>query len=141
MWEQGSPQAEGCREHGVDAARVALARHLLLADEVYLRLADTFRVLADPTRAKIVHSLYQQDLCTCDLAAVVGLSEPAVSQHLRMLRQLRVVRSRREGKVVYYSLHDEHVRTLLAVALTHLRHGEQAGGPGSTTEVEATHGS
>jgi DNA-binding transcriptional ArsR family regulator len=93
-----------------------------LEDEAYWRLAETFRTLADPTRAKIVYSLLHQDLCTCDLAAIIGLSEPAISQHLRMLRQLRVVRSRREGKAVYYSLDDEHVRALLSVALSHQRH-------------------
>lgn len=120
--ETRAAESERCRNHGVNAASVRRGRELLLEDEAYWRLAETFRTLADPTRAKIVYSLLHQDLCTCDLAAIIGLSEPAVSQHLRMLRQLRVVRSRREGKAVYYSLDDEHVRALLSVALSHQRH-------------------
>ncbi|HUP27489.1 MAG TPA: metalloregulator ArsR/SmtB family transcription factor, partial [Chloroflexia bacterium] len=60
-------------------------------------------------------------LCTCDLAAITGCSESGVSQHLRILRQLRLVKSRREGKMVFYSLDDHHIRVLLAVCLSHVR--------------------
>ena len=123
-------EAERCREHGADPARVARGRELLLDDEDFFLLAETFRTLADATRAKIVYSLLHQELCTCDLAALTGVSEAAASQHLRMLRQLRVVKTRREGKLVYYSLDDGHVRTLLTVALSHFEHGpapEQSG--------------
>jgi DNA-binding transcriptional ArsR family regulator len=101
---------------------VAQARHLLADEGTYRGLADLFAALADTTRAKIVHTLVHQDLCTCDLAAVVGVSESAVSQHLRVLRSLRVVQSRRAGKFVYYSLKDAHVAQLLHVGLTHLGH-------------------
>ncbi len=111
-----------CVAHGVNPAAVARGKESLLADELYFHLAETFRTLADATRAKIVYSLLHQDLCTCDLAAIVGVSEPAVSQHLRMLRHLRVVKSRREGKLVYSTLDDAHVRTLLSVALSHFEH-------------------
>ena len=114
---------ERCREHGADPARVERGRDLLLGDEIYFHLAETFRTLADATRAKIVYSLLHQELCTCDLAGIVGLSEAGVSQHLRMLRHLRVVKSRREGKLVYYSLDDAHVRALISLALSHFRHG------------------
>ncbi|MCX6023028.1 MAG: metalloregulator ArsR/SmtB family transcription factor [Chloroflexi bacterium] len=82
-------------------------------------LAETFRALGDSTRIKIVYALADQPLCVCDLAQVVGVSEPAVSQHLRLLRSLRIVRGRRDGKMVYYSLEDEHVRALLGMALGH----------------------
>jgi len=111
---------------------VQRGRQLLLDDEIYLRLAEIFRTLADSSRARIVHSLLQQDLCTCDLAAITCLSEPAVSQHLRILRALCLVKSRREGKRVYYSLDDEHVRFLLDISLQHLSHEESlAPGPAS----------
>ncbi|MCL5959187.1 MAG: metalloregulator ArsR/SmtB family transcription factor [Chloroflexi bacterium] len=116
-------EGEHCREHGADLARVDRGKKLLLDDEIYFHLAETFRTLADATRAKIVYSLLHQELCTCDLAAIVGLSEAGVSQHLRMLRHLRVVKSRRESKLVYYSLDDAHVRALLSLALSHFRHG------------------
>ena len=98
----------------------------LLADEVYFQLAETFRALADSTRAKIVYSLLRQELCTCDLAAIVGASESAVSQHLRVLRQLRLVKNRRAGKQVFYSLDDAHIRILLSVCLSHVRDAERS---------------
>lgn len=111
-----------CDVRGADPLRVQRGRQALLDDEIYLRLAEIFRTLADSSRARIVHSLLHQELCTCDLAAITGLSEPAVSQHLRILRALRLVRSRREGKRVYYALDDDHVCFLLDISLQHLAH-------------------
>jgi ArsR family transcriptional regulator, lead/cadmium/zinc/bismuth-responsive transcriptional repressor len=108
-----------CAVRAIDPQRVEQAHTHLLDDEAYVDLAETFRALADSTRAKIVHILADHSLCVCDLAQVVGVSEPAVSQHLRLLRSLRIVRGRREGKMVYYSLEDEHVRSLLGIALGH----------------------
>src|SRR5688500_12507143 len=113
-------KAEACEVRTVHSERVARGRGLLLDDEMYAELAETFRALADSTRAKIIYSLLRQELCVCDLAAVVGTSESAVSQHLRVLRNLRLVRPRRDGKLVYYSLDDAHVRRLLDLSLTHL---------------------
>jgi DNA-binding transcriptional ArsR family regulator len=113
-------EADRCEARGIHPEQVARGRSLLLPDEVYGELAELFRALGDSSRAKIVYSLLQQELCVCDLAAVVGLSESAVSQHLRILRALRLVRSRREGKVVYYSLDDDHIRLLLRVSQEHL---------------------
>lgn len=113
-------EADRCEVRAVHPERIAQGRALLLPDETYLELAELFRALGDSSRAKIVYSLLQQELCVCDLAAVVGLSESAVSQHLRILRNLRLVRSRREGKVVYYSLDDYHIRLLLRVSQEHL---------------------
>ena len=110
----------------VDPKRVSLARGTLLGDDVYVDLAETFRALGDSTRAKIVHVLAEGSLCVCDLAQVVGVSEPAVSQHLRLLRSLRIVRGRRDGKMVYYSLEDDHVRALLALALHHREDADAA---------------
>ncbi|MCL5109548.1 MAG: metalloregulator ArsR/SmtB family transcription factor [Chloroflexi bacterium] len=111
-----------CEVKGADPERVQRGRALQLDDETYALLAETFRTLADSSRAKIVHGLMRQDLCTCDLAAITCLSEPAVSQHLRLLRALRLVKMRREGKRVFYSLADVHVRFLLSVSLKHLAH-------------------
>jgi len=116
-------QASGpaCLVRGADTERVARGRAALLDDDTYLQIADTFRALADGTRAKIVYSLLRQELCTCDLAAIVGVSESVVSQHLRVLKQLRLVRSRRSGKMVFHTLDDAHIRILLSVALSHVR--------------------
>ena len=94
----------------------------LLDEEVYIRLAETFRALGDVSRAKILYSLSKKELCVGELARVLGSSEPSVSQHLRVLRSLRLVKHHREGRMVYYSLDDQHIRTLLAVCLEHLAH-------------------
>ncbi len=115
---------EGCVARGADEERVERGRALLLGDATYAQVAETFRALADPTRAKIVYSLLRQDLCTCDLAAILGASESSVSQHLRVLRQLRLVKSRRAGKLVLYSLDDTHISLLLSVCLNHVRDGD-----------------
>jgi DNA-binding transcriptional ArsR family regulator len=126
-------RAERCEVRQVDPEKVERARALLLDDEQYTALAETFRALGDTNRAKILYSLLHQELCVCDLAAVVGISESAVSQHLRILRSLRLVKSRREGKVVFYSLDDSHIRTLLHVCLSHVRHAESGTEPSADT--------
>ncbi len=121
----GTAQArEHCQVPGSDSERVQLGRRLLLDDQSYTTIAETFRALADPSRARIIYCLLKQELCTCDLAAITGQSESAVSQHLRVLRQLRLVKSRRSGKQVFYSLDDAHIRILLLVCLNHLRDKE-----------------
>jgi ArsR family transcriptional regulator, lead/cadmium/zinc/bismuth-responsive transcriptional repressor len=125
----------GCVVRGADPERVAEGRGALLDDETYGRLAEIFRTLADASRAKIVHSLLRQELCTCDLAAITCLSEPSVSQHLRLLRALQLVKTRRDRKKVFYSLADAHVRFLLTVTLRHLSHGEISSGISPAAEA------
>ena len=113
---------EGSLIRYVDAEKARQACSALLADDVYAELAETFRAMADSNRAKMVYCLLQEELCVCDLAAVVGVSESAVSQHLRVLLALRLVRSRKDGKLVNNPIADDHVSSLLAVCLEHLRH-------------------
>jgi len=121
-----------CAARCVHAEDVAHTCERLEDDGTYIELAEVFGALADATRAKIVHALLHQELCTCDIAAVVGVSESGVSQHLRLLRALRLVKSRRAGKFVYYSLDDAHITLLMQVGLTHLGHGDgdAIGAPG-----------
>jgi ArsR family transcriptional regulator, lead/cadmium/zinc/bismuth-responsive transcriptional repressor len=83
-------------------------------------LADTFRVLGDPTRVRILDALSAGELCVCDIASLVGISESAVSHQLRLLRGMRLVRPRRAGRLVYYSVDDQHILELLGQALTHV---------------------
>ena len=83
-------------------------------------LADTFRVLGDPTRVRILDALSGGELCVCDIASFVGISESAVSHQLRLLRGLRLVRPRRAGRLVYYAIDDQHILELLRQALTHV---------------------
>jgi len=121
-----------CQTRCIHPEAVSQARNSLRDEEGYERLAGLFAALADPTRAKIVHMLLNQELCTCDLAAVLGITDSAVSQHLRILRgggvrghaSLRLVKSRRMGKFVYYSLDDAHVALLVQVGLTHEGHAQ-----------------
>ncbi len=84
-------------------------------------LADTFQMLASPTRLRMVEALAGGELCVCDLAAVAGASPSAVSHHLRQLRQMRIVRFRKEGRMAYYRLDDEHISDLLRTGLEHVR--------------------
>lgn len=94
-------------------------RRGLVATETASRVAETFSVLGDPTRVRIVHALSIGELCTFDLAAVLGMSESAVSHQLRLLRMLKLVKYRREGRVVYYALDDDHIRHLFEESLRH----------------------
>jgi ArsR family transcriptional regulator, lead/cadmium/zinc/bismuth-responsive transcriptional repressor len=113
-----------CDVRQVDVEKVEHGRALLLNEQVYEATAQIFRALGDPSRAKIVYSLQQQELCVCDLAAVCDLSESSTSQHLRILRSLRIVKVRRGGRMSYYSIDDDHVRVLLGVCLNHLHDRE-----------------
>jgi ArsR family transcriptional regulator, lead/cadmium/zinc/bismuth-responsive transcriptional repressor len=109
-----------CEQHTIDEDRVALVRERMRSDEDFLTLAELFAAMGDPTRVRIVYALAQRELCVCDLAAVLGLSVSAVSHQLRLLRGLRLVKYRREGRLAYYSLDDEHVDTLLRQGLEHV---------------------
>ncbi len=82
-------------------------------------LSELFRALADETRTKILYLLSERDLCVCDLAHLLDMSLPAVSHHLRLLKIMRLVRTRREGKQVFYSLEDAHVLSLIQTAQEH----------------------
>ncbi|MEE8209658.1 MAG: metalloregulator ArsR/SmtB family transcription factor [bacterium] len=95
----------------------------MIDEATTLGLAEIFRALGDPTRVRILHSLAASELCVCDLAAILGMSQSAVSHQLRLLRSLRLVRHRREGRMVYYALDDDHIEKLLAQGLDHVAHG------------------
>ena len=87
-------------------------------------LADIFKVLGDPTRVRMLDVLSRGERCVCDLARLLGLSESAVSHQLRLLRNTRVVRTRRDGRQIYYALDDRHVLTLFRQGLRHVEeHG------------------
>lgn len=83
-------------------------------------LAETFRVLGDPTRVRILDALADGEQCVCDIASIVGISESAVSHQLRLLRGMRLVRPRRAGRQVFYAIDDHHILELLRQALTHV---------------------
>jgi ArsR family transcriptional regulator, lead/cadmium/zinc/bismuth-responsive transcriptional repressor len=101
--------------------RVAVARQEASPHDELQRLATIYRVLGDPSRLKIVMALRRDEMCVCDLAALTGTSESAVSHQLRRLKDLALVKARRDGQVIYYSLDDKHVVLLLDIGLRHVR--------------------
>ena len=86
-------------------------------------IAETFSVLGDPTRVRILDALAAGELCVCDIAAAAGISESAVSHQLRLLRGMRLVRPRRVGRQVFYTVDDQHIVELLRLAVTHVQEG------------------
>jgi DNA-binding transcriptional ArsR family regulator len=103
-----------------DAVRIVQAHQL--TSSMIEEVSEIFKALADPTRVRILHALSHAELCVGDIAFVLGMKEPAVSHQLRLLRGLRVVRARRDGKQVYYTLDDEHVARLFQLSLEHVGH-------------------
>jgi ArsR family transcriptional regulator, lead/cadmium/zinc/bismuth-responsive transcriptional repressor len=95
-------------------------RPALVDERAAAALAATFAVLGDPTRVRLLDALAQRELCVCELAELVRLTESAVSHQLRLLRSLRLVRSRRAGRMVYYALDDGHIRSLLTQGRRHI---------------------
>ncbi len=108
------PDTAGCgAEHDHDAATLDRLRAAMLGPGTVEAVADLFKLLADPTRVRIVDVLSRGERCVCDIATLVGLSESAVSHQLRLLRGARLVRVRRSGRHAYYSLDDHHVVGLI----------------------------
>ncbi|MDA8226381.1 MAG: metalloregulator ArsR/SmtB family transcription factor, partial [Desulfitobacterium hafniense] len=89
-------------------------------DKVAASLAELFKALCEPTRVKILFALMTRELCVCDLAAVIGATDSAVSHQLRILRTLKLIKFRRDGKILYYSLDDAHIEKLFAQGLEHV---------------------
>lgn len=101
-----------------DAARTV--REKMPSDEVFARVTGFFKMLGDGTRARIIWALDERELCVCDLAAVLGMTKSAISHQLSILRQAELVKFRREGKNVFYSLMDEHVKGMFESGLQHI---------------------
>ena len=114
-------EEDGCQIRVVHLEKVEQARKEAISDRDLARLSLTYRVLGDPNRLKIVMVLRKVEMCVCDLAAFTGLSESAVSHQLRRLKDLALVKGRRDGQIIYYSLDDDHVKELLEVGLAHVR--------------------
>jgi ArsR family transcriptional regulator, lead/cadmium/zinc/bismuth-responsive transcriptional repressor len=105
----------------VHADRVKTARREASSEDELQQLATIYQVLGDPSRLKIVMALRREEMCVCDLAALTGISESAVSHQMRRLKDLALVKTRRDGQVVYYALDDKHVVLLLDIGLRHVR--------------------
>jgi ArsR family transcriptional regulator len=119
--------------------RVAELRDALIDEAEVSDLAETFRTLGDPTRVRILDALSHGELCVCDLAALVRMSESAVSHQLRLLRNLRLVKPRREGRMVFYAIDDRHIMTLFRQGLRHVQEGDRATRPRSRRSAQQGH--
>jgi DNA-binding transcriptional ArsR family regulator len=120
------PDELACAVRMVHIDKVQAARRQLPRSGVVGGLSELFGALSDPTRLRIVAALAAQELCVCDLAATISISESAASHQLRHLRSIGLIRSRREGRLVYYSLDDEHVTAIFRQALEHVEHQDRA---------------
>lgn len=109
-----------CQETQTHPSRIETVKKLLPADEVLYDLAELFKLFGDSTRIKLLYALYESELCVCDLADVLGLTQSAVSHQLRLLKSSKLVKFRREGKTVFYSLADDHVVRILSQGMEHL---------------------
>jgi DNA-binding transcriptional ArsR family regulator len=110
-----------CEVRYVDKDEVEAVLCSLIQRQEASQIADIFRVLADPTRVSILHALSLAELCNCDLAAILGVSESAVSHQMRELRLLKLVTAEKRGRMVYYRLADSHIRHVFEDALKHVK--------------------
>jgi len=119
--DQAEDRVETCDVRTVNAGKVAETRARLIGAADAAQVAAIFKVLADPSRCRLVYALLEAgEMCVCDLACTLRMTESNVSHHLRTLRAHGLVRARREGKMVFYSPDDEHIRLLLDLARAHV---------------------
>ena len=103
-----------CEELSVNIDNINMVKACMIKEVDALKLSEVFKVLGDPTRIKIIYALTKCDLCVCDIAETISMTQSAVSHQLRLLRSMRVVKYRKEGKSVFYSLDDEHILQLFS---------------------------
>jgi ArsR family transcriptional regulator len=115
--------AEACETQYIDQERVEAVMCHLVERTGAQDVANVFRVLADPTRVAIVHALSLAELCNCDLASILGVTESAVSHQMRELRLMKIVSAEKRGRMVYYRLTDTHIRHIFEDTLRHVREG------------------
>ncbi|ABB14841.1 ArsR/SmtB family transcription factor [Carboxydothermus hydrogenoformans] len=115
-------KAPVCKVTLFDEETVQTIRQNLPGEETIIELSEVYKSLGDGTRLKILLALKEKESCVCDLAAALSMSQSAISHQLRVLRNVRLVKYRREGKMVYYSLDDEHILKILQEGLNHITH-------------------
>ncbi|SMC50395.1 ArsR/SmtB family transcription factor [Papillibacter cinnamivorans] len=112
-----------CETTVIHEEALSEVRKKMPPEDPLIEVAELFKVFGDSTRARIICALNLSELCVCDLSVLLGMSQSAVSHQLRILKQARMVKFRRSGKVVYYSLDDEHIGQIFAVAFQHVQEG------------------
>lgn len=118
-FEQGR-RLERCDCDVIHEGVVAAVKERMPEEETLYDLAELFKIFGDSTRIKILWALEEAEMCVCDIAYLLNLTQSAVSHQLRILKQSNLVKSRREGKIVYYSLSDEHVKQIFEQGLSHI---------------------
>lgn len=113
-------QIERCDCEVIHEDIVNLVKSRMPQEESLYDLAELFKVFGDTTRIKILWALDASEMCVCDIAVLLNMTQSAISHQLRVLKQAKLVRSRKEGKIVYYSLDDEHVRQIFDQGLVHI---------------------
>ena len=113
-------EIECCEIHEVHENLVHQIEDGMPSEEKIQNLVDFYKVFGDVTRVKILCVLFQSELCVCDLAEVLGMTQSAVSHQLRVLKQAKLVKNRRDGKIVYYSLADAHIQSILNQGMEHI---------------------
>jgi DNA-binding transcriptional ArsR family regulator len=109
-----------CQSTIIHQDKVNKIKTQMLKEDAVFKLSETFGALSEPTRVKILYALSSSELCVCDISAILNMSISAVSHQLRVLRNMRLVKFRKEGKMVYYSLDDKHISKLFKVAHEHV---------------------
>lgn len=108
---------EGCEIH---QNLIAKAMEEMPAEEILYDMAELFKVFGDTTRIRILYALFSSEMCVCDIADLLNMTQSAISHQLKVLKQARLVKFRKEGKSVYYSLDDEHIKTILYQGISHV---------------------
>ena len=113
-------EVECCEIHETHENITRQIKDKMPGEEMIQNLAEFYKVFGDVTRVKILCALVQNEICVCDLAEVVGMTQSAVSHQLRILKQMKLVKNRRDGKIVYYSLADTHIQSILNQGMEHI---------------------
>jgi len=111
---------ERCDEFCTHGEIIQAVRPDMPQEEKLYDLAELFKIFGDSTRIRILYVLFEAEMCVCDIAEVLGMTQSAISHQLRLLKQAKLVRNRREGKTVYYALADDHVRTIIFQGMEHI---------------------
>lgn len=115
-------QTESCELPHFHEDKIEKTRNLLPDDDDIISLSDTFKLLSDMSRLKLIFALLDNELCVCDICHVAGMSQSAISHQLRILRTAHLVKFRKQGKLVYYSIDDSHVSDIIKLATEHQKH-------------------
>lgn len=113
-------EAPVCEHHHIDTKLLSEVKMITPSDELLIKLGDLFKIFGDPTRIRILYVLMEHEMCVCDIAEFLGMTQSSISHQLRILKDSSLVKFRREGKSVIYSLADEHVMTILSQGFDHI---------------------